>query len=82
MEERDGADRSRAHPRRLQELFVFWIVSSMLVILTLAGLVAAYVAYPRRGHGVPGVPWVGEALERGVEALPTLSRERAGSGVS
>jgi len=53
----------------------------MLVILAVAGLVAAYVAYPRRGQDVPGVPWVGDALERGVDALPTLARERAFSGV-
>jgi hypothetical protein len=56
---------------------VIWIVLSMLVILMLAGLVAAYVAYPRRGHEVPGAPWIGEVLERGVESLPVLDQERA-----
>lgn len=45
----------------------------MLLILALAGLVATYVAYPRRGEEVPAVPWVGQALQRGVDALPTLS---------
>ncbi len=60
---------------------MFWIVLSMVVILLLAGVVTAYVAFPRRGHGVPGAPWVGDVLERGVEALPTLARQREDSGV-
>lgn len=50
----------------------------MLVILAAAGLVAAYVAYPSRGQDVPGVPWVGDLLERGVDALPTLDNQRSG----
>ncbi len=48
---------------------------AMFMILLLAGLVAAYVAYPRRGADVPALPWVGAALERGVEALPTLHNQ-------
>jgi hypothetical protein len=55
---------------------VLFIVLSMLVILILALLVAAYVAYPRRGADLPALPWVGDALGRGVEALPTLREER------
>jgi hypothetical protein len=50
----------------------------MLVILVAAALVAAYVAYPHRGQDVPGPPWVGDMLERGVAALPTLDNQRAG----
>ena len=73
--------RHRPDPFVLLESLVIWVVLSMLVILAVAGLVAAYVAYPRRGHDVPGVPWVGEVLERGVEALPTLARERSLSRV-
>jgi hypothetical protein len=49
---------------------------AMLVILALAGLVAAYVAYPRRGADLPALPWVGDALQKGVEALPTLDNQR------
>ena len=60
---------------------MIWVVLSMLVILAVAGLVAAYVAYPRRGQDVPGAPWVGDVLERGVDALPILERERTLSGV-
>jgi hypothetical protein len=50
----------------------------MLFILVAAALVAAYVAYPNRGQHVPGAPWVGDLLERGVDALPTLDNQRAG----
>jgi hypothetical protein len=59
-------------------VLVVWVVLAMLVILACAALVATYVAYPRRGQEVPGVPWVGEVLERGVDALPTLDGERSG----
>jgi hypothetical protein len=56
---------------------VIWVFLTMLVIIGLALLVAAYVAFPRRGADVPAVPWVGSALERGVGALPTLRDERS-----
>ena len=55
---------------------MFWVFLTMLVIIVLALLVAAYVAFPRRGADLPALPWVGSALERGVEALPTLRDER------
>lgn len=48
----------------------------MLVILALAGLVVLYVAYPHRGEDVPNAPWVGDAMRKGVEALPTLDNQR------
>jgi hypothetical protein len=48
----------------------------MLVILALAGLVVLYVAYPHRGEEVPNAPWVGDALRKGVDALPTLHNQR------
>jgi hypothetical protein len=63
-------------PRPEEILSVLWIVLSMLLILVVAALVAAYVAYPRRGEEVPAVPWVGDALQRSVEALPTLHNQR------
>ena len=55
-----------------------WVLLAMLVILVAAALVAAYVAYPSRGQEVPGAPWVGDLLERGVDALPTLENQRSG----
>ena len=47
----------------------------MLGIVAIAALVVVYVAYPHRGEDVPGVPWVGTALRKGVEAMPTLDEE-------
>jgi hypothetical protein len=47
----------------------------LLVGLVVAGLTMLYVTYPRRGQAVPRVPWLGEALQRRVEALPTIEPE-------
>lgn len=44
----------------------------MIGILVLAGLVVLYVAFPHRGEDVPAVPWVGDAMKKGVAALPTI----------
>lgn len=52
------------------------IVLSMIVILVLAGVVVVYVAYPHRGEDVPRTPWVGDALRKGVDRLPTLDNQR------
>lgn len=49
---------------------------SLLVLfmgLVVAGLTMIYVSYPRRGQPVPRLPWLGEAMQRRVEALPTLA---------
>ncbi len=54
----------------------------MLAIVLIAGLVVVYVAYPHRGEPVPRVPWVGEVLRRGADAVPTLEEthgDRVGS---
>ncbi|HJR37918.1 MAG TPA: hypothetical protein VJ819_05995 [Nocardioidaceae bacterium] len=48
----------------------------MLVIMVLAGLVVLYVAFPHRGEEMPHTPWVGDAMKRGVERLPTLDNQR------
>lgn len=53
------------------------IVFVMLVTLVVAGAVVLYVAYPHRGQEVPHTPWVGEAMRKGVSALPTLDNQRA-----
>ena len=44
----------------------------VLISLLIAAAVAVYVAYPRRGEQVPHAPWLGDAMRRGVEALPTI----------
>jgi hypothetical protein len=51
------------------------IVIAMLVILLLAGLVVVYAAYPGRGEKTPYVPWVGDAMEKAVDAMPTLEAD-------
>jgi hypothetical protein len=54
-----------------------WVLLFLLVSLVLAGSVALYVAYPRRGERVPHAPWLGDAMKRGVESLPTLDNQAA-----
>jgi hypothetical protein len=56
---------------------VLWILGLMIVILVLAALVAAYAAFTHRGAEVPAVPWIGDALERAVAAVPTLPGEES-----
>ena len=52
------------------------IVLAMLAIMVLAGVVVLYVAFPHRGVDVPNAPWVGDALRKGVDRLPTLDNQR------
>ena len=44
----------------------------MVLILVIAGAVVVYVAYPHRGEEVPGAPWLGDALQRGVDSIGDL----------
>ncbi len=55
---------------------MLWLVAMMLLALALAGAVTAYVAFPRRGRRLPMAPALGDALERGVQNLPTLDNAR------
>lgn len=48
------------------------IVVTMLLILLVSAGVVAYVAYPHRGEEMPVVPQLGDAMRKGVDALPTL----------
>lgn len=54
---------------------MLFIVFAMLGIVALAGLVVLYVAFPHRGHDVPRAAWVGTAMRRGVDRLPTLDNQ-------
>ena len=54
---------------------MFLLLIAMMAILVVAGAVFVYVAYPHRGQDVPGAPWLGEAMKRGVDALPVLEDE-------
>jgi hypothetical protein len=58
------------------------ILLTMLLIVLVAGLVVVYVAFPHRGEEVPRTPWVGEAMRKGVEKLPTLDNQRQRDDVS
>ena len=51
------------------------ILIAMLVIIGLAAVVVLYVAFPHRGEEVPHAPWVGDAMRKGVEMLPTLDNQ-------
>ena len=48
------------------------IILMMTFGVLVAGAVAAYVAYPHRGEELPVVPQLGDAMRKGVDALPTL----------
>ena len=48
------------------------LVLLMLAILLAAGAVVVYVAFPHRGEEVPGAPWLGEAMQRGVDTVGDL----------
>lgn len=54
---------------------VLFILISMLVILVVAGLVVAFVAFPHRGEDIPGAAWLGEGMARAADVLPTLGAE-------
>jgi hypothetical protein len=56
---------------------MLYIVLSMALIMVLAGVVVLYVAFPHRGEDMPHTPWVGEAMRKGVDRLPTLDNQRA-----
>jgi hypothetical protein len=51
------------------------VILMMLLILGVGSAVLAYVAFPHRGEEMPVVPVVGDAMRKGVDALPTLSSE-------
>lgn len=52
------------------------IVIAMLLILAIAGLIVVYAAFPGRGHKTPYAPWLGDAMEKAVDRMPTLEAEQ------
>lgn len=50
-------------------------------IIVLAALVVVFVAFPHRDRDLPAVPWVGEAMKKGADAMPTLESERGTEGM-
>jgi len=51
---------------------VLAIILMMTLGVLIAAAVAVYVAYPHRGEQIPVVPQLGDAMRKGVDALPTL----------
>lgn len=56
---------------------MLYVVFAMALITVIAGVVVLYVAYPHRGEEMPHTPWVGEAMRKGVDRLPTLENQRS-----
>jgi hypothetical protein len=48
------------------------IVVSMCVVLAVSVVIVVYVAFPHRGEALPALPWLGEAMRKGADALPTI----------
>lgn len=53
------------------------VLLAMALIVALAAVVVFYVAFPHLGAHLPGVGWLGNAMRRGIEAMPTLDEEYA-----
>lgn len=51
---------------------MLFVVLAILFSLVVSGFVVLYVAYPHRGEQVPGVPWLGDAMARAVDAAPVI----------
>jgi hypothetical protein len=54
---------------------VWFIGLAMLVILVVSGLVVAYVAFPHRDKEMPHAPWLGDAMNKATDAVPTLDED-------
>ena len=48
------------------------VVVTMVLILAVAALVTAYVAFPHRGERLPALPWLGQAMARAADAAPVI----------
>jgi len=53
------------------------IVIAMIVIVVIAAVIVVYVAYPHRGQQLPAAPWLGDAMSRAADALPTVEPTNA-----
>ena len=51
------------------------VIVVMVLILLVAGVVAAYVAYPHRGEEMPAAPWLGDAMAKAADAMPLLEED-------
>lgn len=53
------------------------IMLTMLFVVLVSVAVVAYVAFPHRGEDIPGAPWLGDAMKKGVEKLPTIEEDQS-----
>lgn len=51
---------------------MLFVLLAILLSLVVSGVVVLYVAYPHRGEQVPGVPWLGDAMAKAVDAAPVI----------
>lgn len=58
-----------------EESTVLFVLLAILLSLAVSGVVVLYVAYPHRGEQVPGVPWLGDAMAKAVDAAPVIDDE-------
>jgi len=56
---------------------VLTIVLAMLLVLAVSAVIVVYVAFPHRGQDVPKAPWLGDAMHKAVDALPTLDESES-----
>ena len=54
---------------------VLLIGLAMIVILVVSVLVVAYVAFPHRDKEMPHAPWLGDAMNKATDAMPTLDED-------
>lgn len=54
---------------------MLFVLLAILLSLAVSGVVVLYVAYPHRGEQVPGVPWLGDAMAKAVDAAPVIEDE-------
>jgi hypothetical protein len=43
---------------------MFFVLVALMLVMALAGLVTAYVAYPSRGEPIPHAVWLSERMNK------------------
>lgn len=50
---------------------MLFLAVAMTISVLIAVAVVVYVAYPHRGERLPVAPWLGEAMGKAVDSMPT-----------
>jgi hypothetical protein len=56
-------------PLQEHDATMLLIALALLVVLALAGLVTAYVAFPHRGEAIPHAEWLSDAMTKSNRAF-------------